>query len=1029
MRYKLFLFITFFQINLFAQSFDGLEIPPFHKVTERKIQYPLKDKKMIYPDSLVDIARQNIAQYSSGKVVKNRILKNADYWMEFDYAALSKLITSASVPRAFDLSTIGCPVHGDSIFKVAGKYPWIIDPKHPLQVKCPIGGEVYPSNDYLSYYQSGFSKKTGWDTDYVDDGWGWKSPSGERYWFVAYANQWMWMDYIGQGLKSLGQAYLLTGNIKYASKAIEMLFQIATIYPSMDYENQSRYGLMMKQQNRRYSGKILNLIWETRLITDFAEVYDMIWDRIDQEVVLQRRIGKSGEEIRSFIEANLLEEGIEAIKQKKISGNFGMHQNALITLHLSRQNAGMDKAFHSLINSSSSNFSTMGLRYALYNQVKRDGIPYESPGYNAIWVDRTTSIAENLSKININFFKENRLKRMIDTPLEMVAIGLYTPDVGDGGSVMGGISGRNFDAYHIAYNRYGEDKYIHWINRSVEESFTSFASLFRKPLASIPSLPNNRLVETKASRLFAGYGLGILNNKSDKTAVALTYGKHYSHFHWDFLNFELFANGQKMMPDLGYPDAMNAFISGIYSWSQNTISHNTVVVDAKRQHNNQPGTLHEFADGSFARAMDASSPTYGNTQIYRRNIIMVEIDNEQSYFVDFFNIHGGNRHDYSLHGPPGEVILHDRQWSDTLSGTFAGRDVEIGWMYDNDKLRKEGHVIGYGGYWGSGFQHLFNVQQLESGNGILEFRHSRNKDARLRILLLPDGDQDVFIADAYDKPRGRDHLLKYLIASRKSADKKPLKSTFVSLLAPYKGNNITFKNANLVYPDYGTGHIVVIDRDSLEDVVIYDPEGSKKVLSKYDIETDAVRVVATFKNDKLIRLFFNEGSYFHTKGKQFKSEEIRGKVISVDVKTNSFMVELDKTRKYRPEELYNRVGHFINSFKTTVHPLEKIELMDGKMKITPKDDMLTGRLNISEITKEQLKTNTGLTFTDDYNGTTLLDDSFEPIGIIKNMQRGVMTFKDSSAINTVQIGDEAWICNISIGDEFLIKPLFSWIYK
>lgn len=150
------------------------------------------------------------------------------------------------------------------------------------------------------------------------------------------------------------EAYLLTGNDRYAAKATEMLYLIAAVYPSMDYENQSRYGLMMKQQNIRYPGKVLNRIWETSLITGFAEAYDMVWDRIDHCVVLQEQTGKTGAEIRSFIEANLLEDALEAIEQEKILGNFGMHQDAIVTLHLSRQHAGLNDAIEALVNRHSS---------------------------------------------------------------------------------------------------------------------------------------------------------------------------------------------------------------------------------------------------------------------------------------------------------------------------------------------------------------------------------------------------------------------------------------------------------------------------------------------------------------------------------------------------------------------------------------------------------------------------------------------------------------------------------------------------
>ena len=330
---------------------ESVPPPSFQAVPVRMPNYPLKDKKIIYPDTLVNIARENIANYASAKEIRDKIINKANYWLGFDHEALSGIITSAEVLRAFDLSTSGCPVHGDTVFTVGGTYPWIIDPKKPLQVRCPVGREVYPTNILTNCSHPDSSVKHETDNLFVDDGWGWSSPAGEKYWFVAYANHWTWN---GPELTSLAEAYLLTGNDRYAAKATEMLYLLTAVYPSMDYENQSRYGLMMKQQDIRYPGKVLNRIWETSLITGFTEAYDMVWDRIDHCVVLQGQTGKTGAEIRSFIEANFLEDALEAIEQGKILGNFGMHQDALVTLHLSRQHAGLNDAIEALVNRHSS---------------------------------------------------------------------------------------------------------------------------------------------------------------------------------------------------------------------------------------------------------------------------------------------------------------------------------------------------------------------------------------------------------------------------------------------------------------------------------------------------------------------------------------------------------------------------------------------------------------------------------------------------------------------------------------------------
>src|SRR5690606_31455808 len=297
--------------------------------------------------------------------------------------------------------------------------------------------------------------------------------------------------------------------------------------------------------------------------------------------------------------------------------------------------------------------------------------------------------------------------------------------------------------------------------------YSGFNSLFRDILPKHSPLADNRAVAPQKSRLLAGYGVGILNDNKDQTALAFTYGMHFAHYHWDFLNFELFANGQKMMPDLGYPDAMNAYVQEVYTWSNNTVNHNTVVVDASKQNTNRPGVLHDFTEGEFARTMDASSPAYSQTSQYRRNLTMVDVGNGQSYVVDFFRVAGGKQHDYILHGPPGSVSLQEGVLGDKQPGTLAGPDVAVGEIYDNAKLAAEDYSGGYTGYRGSGFQYLFNVQSLKGDRPIVQYHHKRDDAARLRIHLLGLEAQDVYMADAFDKPRAKDHLIKYLITRRK----------------------------------------------------------------------------------------------------------------------------------------------------------------------------------------------------------------------------------------------------------------------
>jgi hypothetical protein len=646
-----------------------------------------------------------------------------------------------------------------------------------------------------------------------------------------------------------------------------------------------------------------------------------------------------------------------------------------------------------------------------------------------IWVGRLAVLSDLLAKGGVDLYNDPRLKMLFDGPLNIVAAGKYTVDWGDTGSVLGEVEGRSTDTYQVAYDAYHDPRYLDWlgsIDQTGENSFSSFGSLFRKILPKTPALPEDRAVKKQASRLFAGYGLGILNNKPDKTAIAFTYGMHFSHYHWDFLNIELFANGQKMMPDLGYPDAMNAYVPELYTWSKNTINHNTVVVDAKKQNQNRPGILHDFSEGKFARTMDASSPAYTQTTQYRRNIIMVDVDNNQSYAVDFFRVTGGKQHDYSLHGPPGTVNTLEGVWGKKQEGTFAGKDVAIGQIYDDAKLGAEDYYGGYGSYSGSGFQHLFNVQQLESGQGLLQYKHIRDDNARLRIHLLPQEGQEVYMADAFDKPRAKTHILKYLIARRKATnDSKELKSTFVSVLDPFK-TSAYIQSTKLLSLTGGDGNVVEVERKGFKDIIVSDTHNSKKKLAQYPIETDANSAVVTLDNNgNLKRVFFSNGTYLAYKGRQFKAEPLNGVVTEVNTKTREVSIKIDNSKKDIAGNFTGSIAHFTNSYHSLVHPFSQLTKAGDQIKMKVEDDLLAGIARIKNVGEKTATTTTTLPFSSLYNGTTILNSKLKAITTITKVQNGTITFagKPLESLNT---GDDVWFSTVGVGDRMEVKPVFSW---
>lgn len=1003
---------------------DNLIIPPFAPVAERAPHFPLKTARMIYREADIRKARQNLLHYEAARGVRDRILKAADPWLARPDSAIIALMPDARVPRAFDLNPKGSPVHGDTVFKVGGFYPWIVDPDHPLQVKSPIDGQVFPSNDYLAYYKGGFKDKTGLDRKFADDGWGWIAPDGERYWFVAYANQWMWKGHIEPAFADLAHAYLLTGDKRYAHKAAVMLYRLGEVYPSMDHANQSRYGLMERMKGHGYNGKVLNLIWETSLIQNAAEAYDAVWDSIDGDADLQKTTGKSGEQIRAFIEANVLEDALDAYMQRKIQGNYGMHQIALLYILLARQNMGTEKYLHMLVEEPGESRVQSGLRYALYNMIFRDGQPLEAPDYNLLTVQKITRFADMLRTGGTDLFGEPRLRALINSPLEMVAIGKVTPGIGDSGSVLGTLVGQDPDVYQVGYGAYRDPRYLAWLappGKVGPHSFSTFESLFREVLPDAKPLANGRALPVRPSHLLAGYGMGILNNRSDAVALTFNYGFKGTHYHWDFLNFELFANGQKMVPDLGYPDAMNEYVKEVYTWSFNSVAHNTVVVDAQRQVSNVQGVLHDFAEGTFARSMDASSATYPQASAYRRNLIMVDVDSLSSYVVDFFRVAGGRQHDYALHGPPGKVIA-DGKWGEKQPGTLAGRTVAFGDIYDDSKMGVAGYQGSYWNYKGSGYQYLFNVQKLNGDRTALTYSHVSDENAKVRVHIMPQTGQEILIADAWNKPRAKNNLLKYIITRRKSVADEVLKSTFIGIMEPFLGNSPLINTLKKLPVTHGAA--VEVGRNGATDVVISDTTNARKTIAGYRIETDARAAVVRFdRSGKPTGVFFSNGSYLKVQNRMFRATATSGIVTNVDVKSRRISIALEGNKFQNIEP--GMIAYFTNALRKTEHPVKSATIAGNILTLETEDDLLVGKVHTVRNSADSLVTDTNLPFAPLYTGATALSDRFEPLGMLRSVSDNALRPVDK--IDRIPAdGTDVWISNIGVGDRVGIKAKFSW---
>jgi len=166
-------------------------------------------------------------------------------------------------------------------------------------------------------------------------------------------------------------------------------------------------------------------------------------------------------------------------------------------------------------------------------------------------------------------------------------------------------------------------------------------------------------------RLFPGSRLARLERRGaagPAQAWLLFPPKHSGHTHAVALNLALFDHGRELVPLLGYDR------SPIRSWSQSALAQNTVVVnarDARDEDVEAGGDVRLFApvaaDWQVVRAAQ-HNVLPGVARQYEREVWMVGRPDGNAYYVDFFRVAGGERHEYTLNGE----ALHDASFSANL---------------------------------------------------------------------------------------------------------------------------------------------------------------------------------------------------------------------------------------------------------------------------------------------------------------------------------------------------------------------------
>ncbi len=750
--------------------------------------------------------KEQVEQFPTAKKIAEGIVERAEVWAALEDQFLHELPPPADIHRGFQTSFDGCPIHGEAVFRSPGG-PWKVNVlKRPWKIQCSVGGEEYPSNDFMEYYRTkDRSVLTG---EFADDGTGWDPGDGRaKSWFVAHYCFRLWHEIL-PALKDLSRAYLITGEARFGRKGAILMDRLAELFPTMDYATQSWYGL---NYLKGYTGRFLYAVQESFNIGMYAEAYDNLFPALQGDAEVHAFLGKGPEELVRHVEENLVRQCVRDIWEGKIRGNYGLHQasavNALVVLDDPEFTAWALEKLSGFTGAGPTTavwaYGVEGWDHALDNFLFRDGVSFEvAIGYSlGCWTKYMLDTDLVLEKLGAQRLPEEHVRALGSWSRRLACWNGKMPAIADTGASVTYPS-MDLSSMQRFYRGYRWPEYARaLLDADVvgEKRFADFEDLFQESLTreELEKAAGGLPCWPEESDHLGGVGFAVLRSgrEEDQLAVAVQYGRANSgHAHRDRLGLEVIAGGKPVVPDTGYPTHA-AEHPDPPVWEKNTVSHVTVVVNERRQDTNDEGRLERFAALPHVQHLEVSSPrAYLDVEMYRRAVTVVELAPDLQVMVDLFRVKGGWGHDYSFHGFDG-VFSTEGVAFQGQKGTLAGVDVPYGKLYDDPELEEHAKMPGppgtngkrsFGSYRGSGFSYLYDVERGRPEGGFQA--EWKDEEMGLRMIVPAEGAQEVIAAHGKppNKPGNPDQLKYVLLRNRGDRDRKDLESLFAVVCEAYR---------------------------------------------------------------------------------------------------------------------------------------------------------------------------------------------------------------------------------------------------
>lgn len=803
-------------------------------------------------------AIRNIERYDWARQRRDELIDYVTPFMELPAEKLWRLLPSQEMGRDRQVYRhgLGSPQefinHGG---KQVGEGAWNINLLgRPWQLQCNRTGIWYPMNDFASYYESsldetGRFRAGAGDPQYlqpregvegearrwIDDGNG-VEYKGYQWYFAARYAETMWRTLTAVA-EAMGVLYTMTGDPAYARRAAIILDRMADFYPEMDETPHRRRGM-----HTSYGpGRVMGLSWEAGCIhLPVALTYDYIYDAIKDDTELVDFLDRMGRQYRGSdkstfaaidrnLRENLLIEIAEEIISRGPSESRGAYESAITALATSLDDSALTPAYLDWL------FAANGgrLPFFLVDWMNRDGFNNDSGmGYIEITGKEMYTLGMILRRYGHAgydlFDNFPNLRNAFTMGKRVRVLDATNPMVGDGGSSMEMAARLRLPAdmlldgykiyrtpdiaaelYHVLDGDLGAlpprsvlDRGRLWAGHTPVSHVTDIYEPY--PEAVLDELRGEfaRLASQQPafeSYNSGGFGFAALQapSRNHPRAAGMNYGRigHPAHPHYDRLGLHLWAFGEVLMPDVGYP-----LYTGDWpeyrGFTQHTASHNTVMVNDTRQGRSYSGKTLLFADAGPLRLVDVDGlgadpkaaqtgrwdqQVYENVTTYRRVVVMIDIDEADSYLLDLFWVRGGESHRLIQNGGGTWADAPGLSLTAQSGGTMAGADVAFAEAYDGPLVVE---------YAGTGFQFFENVHRDDNPSEAFyidwpidpRYEKPPGWKAHLRVHNLTPV-QEVVLADGLPS-RGHPTRIRYCFRNRFGNN---LQSQFVSVIEPYQG--------------------------------------------------------------------------------------------------------------------------------------------------------------------------------------------------------------------------------------------------